>query len=242
MKRRLISICLLLTVLFIAGCSGGPDANQTDTQNQTEFSSSQASADTLTPTDTSTDAGIATNTGVTSDPYVDPVDMSLLWEKLLQKTEHFEMYGSDKSRAYHCTVVADSGILLEDTYGDNWYRVSFSEEGSIGCLSIIGGGPTCRYRFYDFANERVSRIYENPFTRSGNLVATIDHRGDEVVLVVQDIFDRSVYYAEFREDWVVPYLVIQNVQMEFIENNTKLKVPYLEDGTYQNKVVILDLP
>lgn len=221
MKR--LFVCFLLSLFLFSACQSS--------QNSTNHSES-----------TSMNATVTTDSNMTTTSS-DSVDMDIAYEyELQQKTEHFELYGADNGGACYYTVVADSGISLDWSYDTQWYRIEFSEEDSVGCLKQFSGGPTCSYRFYDFVNERVSRIYENPFTRNGNLVATIETRGDELVLLVQDMFDPSVYQAVFREDWIVPFLVIQNAQIEFIENNTKLKVSYLEDETNLNKTVVLELP
>ena len=221
MKR--LFICFLLSLFLFSACQSSP--------NSTNHSES-----------TSMNATVTTDSNMTTTSS-DSVHMDIAYEyELQQKTEHFELYGADNGGACYYTVVADSGIILDWSYDTQWYRIEFSEEDSVGCLKQFSGGPTCSYRFYDFVNERVSRIYENPFTRNGNLVATIETRGDELVLLVQDMFDPSVYQAVFREDWIVPFLVIQNAKIEFIENNTKLKVSYLEDETNLNKTVVLELP
>lgn len=219
MKR--LFVCFLLSLFLFSACQSSP--------NSTNHSES-----------TSMNATVTTDSNVTTTSS-DSVHMDIVHE-LQQKTEHFELYGADNGGACFYRVVADSGISLDWSHDTQWYRIEFSEEDSVGCLKQFSGGPTCSYRFYDFVNERVSRIYNNPFTRNGNLVATIETRGDELVLLVQDMFDPSVYQAVFREDWIVPFLVIQNAKIEFIENNTKLKVSYLEDETNLNKTVVLELP
>ena len=66
---------------------------------------------------------------------------------------------------------------------------------------------------------------------SDKLVAffILDHNL-QIKLVVQDIFDRSVYYTEIRRDFSDFVIKSNQYKGEFLDNNTKLKITYPVNG------------
>ena len=96
------------------------------------------------------------------------------------------------------------------------------------------GGYSSYVKFYDIATGKVSRLFENPVAVSGDLVAYFDYEGDQVKLVVQNVFDFSKSHA-IIEDETFSGAVFHEIPRlgSFNENNTRIEIEYLTEPEYE---------
>jgi hypothetical protein len=91
--------------------------------------------------------------------------------------------------------------------------------------NICFGTYQWKLRYYDVVNGRVSQYFYTPIQSSDKLIAYFSSIGDERVLIVQDIFDKSTYYKEIRRDFSI-LCYLGTSPAEFINNNTQLVISY----------------
>ena len=108
----------------------------------------------------------------------------------------------------------------------NW-RGSFdlSYQNGLLVLDYGFGGSSFNKRYYDIDGRRVSKFYPSPVAESDSLVAYFIWEENQIKLIVQDIFNSTVFYKEISQDFS-DFVLKQNYTGEFIENNTKLRLTY----------------
>lgn len=80
----------------------------------------------------------------------------------------------------------------------------------------IGVGTETFYCvYYDILNDRFSEQYESPVAAEYHKVAFLDHRDDEIVLVVRDMFDEKNYYKEFHRDFAAAVSPVTYAEFKF---------------------------
>ena len=80
-------------------------------------------------------------------------------------------------------------------------------------------------RYYDVDGSRISRFFHRPVAESDRLVAYFIEENGQYKLIVQDIFDATVFYQEIVRNFS-DAVVKLNYTGDFIENNTKLRITY----------------
>lgn len=140
--------------------------------------------------------------------------------------ENYEIY-TDETQMYFCYKVKDdSGDLLDEGY-TNFRGLDIYQKNGLLVLYRSGSSVSYSERYYDVSAGRVSQFFSRPVAMSDKLVAffTSDRSG-QIKLIVQDIFDRSVYYTEIQRDFSDFVFKDNKYKGEFIDNNTKLRITY----------------
>ncbi len=151
--------------------------------------------------------------------------------------DHFEIYTDEARTVFYYIVRNNDRRLLDVGYHDS-RGVDFYYKNGLLVLdysfgrNIYGGDYRLwSERYYNTADGSVSRLFPNPVASSDQLVAYFDTRESDgqYILVVQDIFDPTVYYEVIQRDFT--YGVFQEqAQADFFENSTKLKITYPVKG------------
>lgn len=140
--------------------------------------------------------------------------------------ENYEIYTDEVRMHYHYMVKDKYGYLLDEGY-TNFRALDFYEKN--GLLVLYRSGDLVSYseRYYDIPNSRISRFFWRPVAMSDKLVAYFVSQDDgQIKLIVQDIFDPSVYYTEIQRDFSDFVFKDNKYKGEFLNNNIKLKITY----------------
>lgn len=147
--------------------------------------------------------------------------------KLSEENKNYKVYTDESGFNYYYDIYNNNGKLIDT--GFHTKGIGIEVIGDI--LNIRKGAGTyvftCKY--YDLSTNRVSRDYATPLEIGGEYIAyfTTKTEGnkDEIVLIVQNIFDERLYYKEIKRDFSDETLSFYS-PTEFIDNNTKLRIKY----------------
>jgi len=153
--------------------------------------------------------------------YLDSIDVSI------EKGDNYEIFSDIDHTGYKYEVINNDGDIIDENYNGWRYGVSFENKDDLLILHQGLSGSAFRERYYDVSNNRVSRFYFMPVDTSKELVAYFELMGDEntLTLIVQNMFDSSIYYQEITGDFSVLDIRLTK-KAEFLENNTKIKLTY----------------
>lgn len=148
-------------------------------------------------------------------------------DELYQKGKNYEIYSDKVKTGFHYYVKDNDGNVIDEGYHDWRGSFGFNEKDGILELDYGFGGPLWQRRYYDLSNGRVSRFFSKPLQTSGELVAYFKTKGEnqDIILVVQNMFDSSKYYKEFERDFSTAVITGQSTA-EFINDNKQLKINY----------------
>lgn len=155
------------------------------------------------------------------------------WETIRYGKYFAQLYNKYNRRQVNLVFNKDNRIVYYDTST----RTTINQEGK-DMLRIwsYGSGRTIDLRFYDLNKGRLSEWqYDSILDYAYGLVAYIDvakHKPqkDKLKLIIQDIFDGSVFYAEFFRDFTYvdnPYDTAK--EFCFIDENSLFIEYYIEE-------------
>ena len=137
-------------------------------------------------------------------------------------------------------MLDDNGETLDQGYHDWRGGGSFDEKDGILQLTYGYGGPLCDVRYYDTTRGRVSPFFSMPLATHGETVAYFSMGGEEILLVVQNMFDPATYYKEFDRDFSVS-CVLGDCKPEFLQDGQQLKLTYWQLPNDEVVTEIFDL-
>jgi hypothetical protein len=120
---------------------------------------------------------------------------------LFEENTNYKIYTDNAQISFYYSVFDDNGNLLDEGY-HGWrgsFGFSFNEDGLLVLDYGLGGTPSMwQERYYDVSAGRVSRFFSNPVQTHGELIVyfTTKKAHDDIILIIQNIFDASVYYKE----------------------------------------------
>lgn len=120
---------------------------------------------------------------------------------LCEEGDNYQIYTNAEETAYRYVVLDDNGETLDQGYHDWRGGGSFDEKDGILQLTYGYGGPLWDVRYYDTTRGRVSPYFSMPLATHGETVAYFSMGGEEILLVVQNMFDPATYYKEFDRDF-----------------------------------------
>ena len=222
MCKKVVIFLLLAFVCFLTACSEKNNVSGTD--NNTSIPA-------LLQNEMKEQAFMQTNKNVPAEKY--NVDSNgNVWNYLSTLTilyksgDNYEIYTDEGVTGFYYIVKDGHGELLDQGY-HNW-KGSFDLEYQNGLLVLDYGygGNAWDERYYDISGGRVSRVFPSPEAVSDKLVAYFVSESDgQIKLIVQDIFDSSVYYKEIVRDFSGDVYKV-HFSGEFLDNNTKLRITY----------------
>lgn len=154
---------------------------------------------------------------------------------LLEQGDNYKIYTDEFKTGISKYVIIDSlGKNIDYGFHDGSGRFSIKQDGDLIVMEYGLGGYSSCVRFYDIATGKVSRLFENPVAVSGDLVAYFDYEGDQVKLVVQNVFDFSKSHAIIEDETFSSAVFHEIPQLgSFNENNTKIEIEYLTEPEYE---------
>ncbi len=162
-------------------------------------------------------------------------------DTLYKKDKNYEILSNKDLTVFEYTITDNNGYVMD--FGYHNYRGSFdiAQENNFLILNYGFGGNSWYERYYDVSNGEVSRFFERPVQTSNNLVAYFTVKEDTtIVLVIQNIFDSNVFYKEIKRDFS-DFVIKDKVKVEFLDNDTKLKISYWIKPDNEMITEIIDL-
>ena len=157
--------------------------------------------------------------------------------------KNYEIYTNDADIAnvYHYYVKDNSGNVIDEGYHHWRGSFKFSFKNNLLMLNYgFGGNYSWQERYYDVEDGRISRFYQTPLKTSDELIAYFITEDGKPVLVVQNIFDKNIYYKEIKRNFSM--LVMHDTSpTEFLSKNKQLKISYRSEPDDKVVTEIIDL-
>jgi len=155
--------------------------------------------------------------------------------EVIQKDKHFLIVGNDESRIYRYTVYDSSGKVVESgEVGRMAPDITYISSNIIE-IRFHGGTYADLCRYYNITTNIISTdAFWNPFLIVGEKIVHYDGKN----LIVQNIFDKNVFFKEFPID-MIPTGPPEYIK--FIDNGQKLKMKYMRESDNKFETRIFDL-
>ena len=207
MKKLSALLCAVLLLLCCSGCGK-------------TLVAPSALDDSSHPITTTTTAPSISTGADTSTDFFDTLKVAY------KSGKNFEILTDENNFHFHYKVWDDKKKLLDEGYTD-FHSPDIYEKNGLLTLYRNYGSIFYAERYYDVANSRVSPFFSRPVAASDKLIAYFEDKGERgIALVIQDIFDSSVYYEEIQRDFSDLVLKDNGYKGKFLNNNTKLKITY----------------
>lgn len=163
------------------------------------------------------------------------------YDILFEKGDNYEVYTDESQTGYHYFVTDNNGTLMDEGYHSWRGSFSFRIVDDILQLDYGYGSSLWDKRYYDVATGRVSRFFPKPLQTYGDTVAYfIVNQNDEIILIVQNMFDPSQSYNEFRRDFSDTVIKGQ-CTAEFLNEGHAIKVTYWRNPNDEEVTEIFEL-
>lgn len=220
-KYCLIAFFIVLMLMSTYGCD-----NITDRET---LENTTGNASTLNVNDVYkfNDDGYLTNFYASLDTYV-------------ETDSNYNVRSNKMGIEEHYFVFDNKGNLLDEGYSP--YGVEFVKENDFLTMKYYTNATELnRVRYFDLENGKVSRFFTNSLGTSHELVAYFTwERNNELVLIVQDVFDEEIYYEEIKREFSVK-VDKELCPIEFLNNNSELKISYWTNPNDEIETEIIKL-
>lgn len=151
---------------------------------------------------------------------------SSFYPNLHTKGEQYEVYTDNDGTGYYYIIYNIKQDIIDEGYC-SWKFNAIEQKDNLLELSYgTSGGPFFNARYYDLENDRVSRLFAMPLATTTDLVAYFEHDDAGIKLVIQDIFDSSVYYKEIFDESFSTTVFSSRGSAVFKEKNEQIIVTY----------------
>lgn len=121
-------------------------------------------------------------------------------------------------------------------------REQYVSEDVVGVVIQPGTGLSTNYAvYYDLKTGAVSETFHYVLTAKKNYVVCVEHRDGECLLIVQDIFDKEVYYQEHRLENISP-VAADCVTDGYFDVHGNVVITCLTGEDYQETPITIDVP
>ena len=153
-----------------------------------------------------------------------------------KKSKNFIIYTDENKTGFVYIIIDNYGREIDSGFHN--YRGNFDiyEKSGLLVLEYGFGGNSWQEKFYDVELGRASQYFQNPLDVYNEVVAyfEIDSTDTEIYLVIQNIFEPSIYYEKIL--WEYSSSVFRHQpEATFIDNGTKLKISYYDEMS--NKII-----
>jgi hypothetical protein len=162
-------------------------------------------------------------------------ESNLIKPQIVEEEKYYKIIESENSKIYY-SIYSESGeTVFEEFMNYKPLKISMISSDIIEIRKGMGANATL-HRYYHINRDSFSKEYQNIIEISDELCVYLDTNQK---LIVRNIFDKTKYYKEFEFDIAKKATAIYSV--EFLENNTKLKVVYYSsaDDSLKEKSFIL---
>lgn len=170
------------------------------------------------------------------DYYIDSINIEY------KKDKNFIIYTDANQTGYIYIIKNNYGEQID--FGYHNYRGSFDiyEKSGLLVLDYGFGGNSWQERYYDVEQGRVSRFFQNPLATYNENISyfIINPDNQNIYLVIQNIFNPSIYYEEILWEYSSTVFRAQP-KAQFLQNGTKLKISYYDETTNEFVTQIVEL-
>ena len=107
-------------------------------------------------------------------------------------------------------------------------------------LSISFGTNAQECKYYDVAKNKSSERILSPLAECEKYVAYFS--GAEKGIIVQDVFDKQIYYRFFNNfKYNISQIITTSIRVTFVNDSEKIKITYFSDGNSEEIIEIFDL-
>lgn len=141
--------------------------------------------------------------------------------KLMEKDSYFELYSNceDTFSDYFYRIYDENNEIIDEQYIDK--GTTITRKNDIVEVRINYGTSAVISKFYNINDRKESNFFQNILL--SNETFCVYFENDR--LVIQDLFDKNKFYKSIKN---IEYHMINSMEdLEFIENNTYLKITYL---------------
>ena len=237
MKRVLLVFSLFFCSVMFFSCS----------ERKVELLPSDDKTESITKCENTVVEEKETNKETSSVEKEESTDFGYYLDKisvLYEEGDNYKLYCLDEEEPMNFTsfkyeVYDNMGNLIDEGYNTRGF--SFEEkDGLLQMNYTLFGTYQWRMKYYDLENGRVSSFFMTPLATNGELIVYFTSIDDEIVLVVQDIFDKSDYYYEISRDFSITVLLGES-PIEFIDNK-HIKISYWTEPNDEVVTEIITLP
>lgn len=181
------------------------------------------------------------NSLIITENHIEQWDALNTYDILLEKGNNYEVYTDEEQTAFHYFVKDNNGILMDEGY-HNWRgSFSFNTVDNILQLNYGYGSSLWDERYYDVETGRVSRFFPRPLQTYGETVAYFaTTQNEEIILIVQNMFDPSHLYKEFRCNFS-DMVIRGDCKAEFLNDGRQLKVTYWKNPNDEEVTEVFEL-
>jgi len=158
------------------------------------------------------------------------------YSEVIQQDTHFKITGNDVTREYEYFISNSRGDVVES--GTVSGRLPYINYISSEIIEIRFHGGTyadlCRY--YNITSDMISADFWNPFLLTDGMI--VYHDVESKILVVQDVFNKDVFYKTFPIDMI---FTGHPESVDIMDNGQKLKMKYMKQSDYEYETQIFDL-
>lgn len=194
------SLCLILGVCIVFSSCVSPRPPVSSMTPSSESAESKHTTSTIQQTDATTGT-------------IQELDKTY---KLIHETEFYKDYAEVGGIGSYYEVYNTQGEQIDSGFSEKSIGIELS--GPYVVISQNGGTFTPVIRYCDITNSRISKWYTAPLAISGEYIVCLGTRA----IFIQHIFRDDTYRKEVGIDFSSP----MQVEAEFIENGTQLKVTY----------------
>lgn len=205
MKKRVIVLVAIAVLLMLSACAADP-VEVTD------------------------DSGITQGTPTAESTVSEAKDGAENGYVLSHEGEYYEvyyLYEDGEITGFRYEVFGDTqhNELIDFGFHQGIGGVDLRDREDYLALTYRHGGPSFHERYYDLSTGRVSRFYYMPMCISDRNVAYFTRGAEEeIILVVEDIFEPSAYHMEIKGDF--SSAVFRALATAEFISPTQLKVTY----------------
>lgn len=156
---------------------------------------------------------------------------------------HYEVsnVGSVEKKEFQYRVYDQQHNTIDSGCTDDIEPIFYENDGFLR-LSLNYGSGAAEYKYYDVSkglvSERYNTVLSDRFTQDGVLIAYLSREENTVVVVIQDAFDKTVFYKTLTAEF--PMKFSPSTQAEFI-SDTQLKITYLTGEDNDEKIELFTI-
>ena len=162
------------------------------------------------------------------------VSLALLFfcspKEIIEEGNNYRILENSQSE-YFCEVIDNSGKIFAKEKVSSLPKFKKMNDNILEMNFGSGNAVYCQY--FDVENKLISEVFGASSAVGYGKIAYMDFLNNQLVLIVQNIFDKNVFYKEFHFDFppiAVPANAVLNAK--FLNENT-LQITYLKGDDYE---------
>ncbi len=163
-------------------------------------------------------------------------------QRIIEEDPFYTIYrNSDITYSYQ--IIDKNGfVLISENHTSREPHIEQVHSDVYGVTVQTGTGRSTNWAIYcDVQNSKISETYSYVMATKGDYVVFVDYRNGDHFVIVQDIFDKALYYQEYKLENVAPVAGDCVTDCVFDDNGT-ITVTYLAGEEYVETNFTISLP